>query len=201
MLVGHSSGAHLCMMAVLELMHEEVAHMTQVGRHLLGQTGASGESIRFDESYFDRGPAGLRDPLEGSSASSGSFCILTDNGNSSNGAPDEIMASNYEVIQGTKPDAEDIRAQFRQMEIGESGIVISKEKTDDGEKDGEEEVEESDDNDSVVTVRQKEGESNPMLGELEWLSRSIKAVVGKLESVMHKKTDGHSWLHSAIQTS
>lgn len=64
-LIGHSSGGHLCMMSALELLNLETPGDPQQSR------------IKFDESYFNNKPR--TETLDDSSGSSASFCVVNDN--------------------------------------------------------------------------------------------------------------------------
>ena len=74
MLVGHSAGAHLCTMALLELLHEQRLH---TGPFPPNTTG-----MLFHESHYGR-LSSARDTLGDSSGSSESFAVVSENGNDS----------------------------------------------------------------------------------------------------------------------
>lgn len=75
MLIGHSAGAHLGAMALLELLHDQRTHSTP---------HSAATSMHFHHSHYGRVPSDpgsqLRDPLEESSGSSESFAVVSENG-------------------------------------------------------------------------------------------------------------------------
>ncbi|XP_060067016.1 uncharacterized protein LOC132547270 [Ylistrum balloti] len=93
MLVGHSDGAHLCMMAVLELLHDELLQEGISQSQLMLQ-----ESLRFQDSHFDGSKRSRIDTLDESSGSSGSFCVLNDNGDKGGPLDPSGATSMYEMI-------------------------------------------------------------------------------------------------------
>ncbi|XP_033737399.1 isoprenylcysteine alpha-carbonyl methylesterase ICME-like [Pecten maximus] len=101
MLVGHSAGAHLCMMTVLELLHDELVQGSNSQSQLLLQ-----ESLRFQDSHFDSNKRSRIDTLDESSGSSGSFCVLNDNGDKGGPLESGGATSMYEMIS-VKSDQDD----------------------------------------------------------------------------------------------
>lgn len=200
MLVGHSAGAHLGAMAILELLHDQRAH---------GAPHPTAASMHFHDSHYGR----LRDPLEESSGSSESFAVVSDNGNNGEGGVermdsnasslDATLASMVEVSHGdVSPEPkqtdsageDDERGSAPKSETGAEaepvwagegqgagrrgkGEGTKPSVQGAGDADGEEEsCEEEDDNDSVVTVRPKDIERHATLVDL---CSTIKAFVGK----------------------
>ncbi|XP_021346751.1 uncharacterized protein LOC110446102 isoform X2 [Mizuhopecten yessoensis] len=93
MLVGHSAGAHLSMMAVLELLHDELIQGGTTQSQLMLQ-----ESLRFQDTHFDGNKRSRIDTLDESSGSSGSFCVLNDNGERGGPLESSGATSMYEMI-------------------------------------------------------------------------------------------------------
>lgn len=116
MLVGHSAGAHLCMMTVLELLHDELMQggSTSQSRQMLQ------ESLRFQDSHFDGNKRSRIDTLDESSGSSGSFCVLNDNGDKGGPLDSSGATSMFEMIS-VKSD-QDGNVTSSEQGAGEAGI-------------------------------------------------------------------------------
>ncbi|KAL8588926.1 hypothetical protein ACOMHN_012964 [Nucella lapillus] len=211
MLVGHSSGAHLCSMTLLELLHDQQLHVGPFPPEVVDAA-----SMLFHESHYGRqlsqnSGRGGRDPLEDSSGSSESFAVVSENGNnggregevsSMEGSMSGAMSSMVEVSHS------DISPQLSQKQSPPASVVSKlsaesgdteetsplQEKEDQGSGDNprkvpsgeggeveEESGDEEDDNDSVVTVRPKDIDRHATLIDL---AQSIKAFVG-LAGVYH----------------
>ncbi|KAK3760542.1 hypothetical protein RRG08_022826 [Elysia crispata] len=83
-LMGHSSGAHLAAMSILELLHDERTSIKSSFRFRPPMGGIDGEEgpLAFAESHYGRMSAldRARDGLGDSSGSSESFAVVSDNG-------------------------------------------------------------------------------------------------------------------------
>lgn len=180
-LIGHSSGAHLCMMSVLELLNIEIPGEPQQSR------------IRFDESYFNNKPRS--DTLDDSSGSSASFCVVNDNADKP-----PTVASVATETRGTLPSLTEstvgtsISASMMEViksEITDQSNEGNEDKGDNSDKhssgDGEdikkdEKKDESDVKPAVHEVENRDDVARPK--ELEThatltdLSKSIKVVIG-----------------------
>ena len=184
-LIGHSSGAHLCVMSVLELLNIEIPGEPYQSR------------IRFDESYFNNKPRS--DTLDDSSGSSASFCVVNDNLDKSTAvasvftetkdvlpslsdstASTSISASTFEMIKSEDTE-ENIHGSSEKGEIseymgkGDNSGIGSKgvEKKDDIEVKSAGQKQAAESNDDVA--RPKELETHATLTDL---IKSIKVVVG-----------------------
>lgn len=183
-MIGHSAGAHLCAMALIELL-------LQSEGSLLGSVQspfAFGDSIHFTDTHFDgrNGHSKLdstQSGLERSSASSASFCVLNDNGeqanNNSNNHDNSTTASTFEIVSDKDEDFPNLDASGGEMEGLEAQDLTESTVT---EPDSTEHVlrkqeseEDISEDDSIVTVKQKEMEHSALRVELV---RSIRAVVG-----------------------
>ncbi|XP_076444667.1 uncharacterized protein LOC143282784 [Babylonia areolata] len=208
MLIGHSSGAHLCSMTLLELLHDQQLH---VGPFPPEVTEAA--SMLFHESHYGRqfshnSGHGGKDPLEDSSGSSESFAVVSENGNSNKEGEASGMDSSMAgtLTSMVEVSHSDITPELEQMQSSTAAVKHSAEKGDSVESklemqdqgsgggdhgvkvhsqevgEAEEESgEEDDDNDSVVTVRPKDIERHSTLIDM---AHSIKAFVG-LAGVYH----------------
>lgn len=200
MLVGHSAGAHLGTMAILELLHDQCAH---------GALHPTQTSImQFHDSYYHvpsdpSNQAG--DALEESSGSSESFAVVSENGNgegrmdnNASSLDSSTLVSMVEVSQGdmtvsmeqSSSVIEEITEGDLATKSQEESDTLEKEKGGEGcvtnkgvgNADVEEDsCEDEDDNDSVVTVRPKDIERHATLVDLY---SSVKAFVG-LAGVYH----------------
>ncbi|KAL3877635.1 hypothetical protein ACJMK2_035315 [Sinanodonta woodiana] len=175
MLVGHSSGAHLCAMTVLELLHDELV-----------QTGSSqkepvlARSIRFEEQHFtgrhasgDNSRQEKLDTLEVSSASSGSFCVVNDTDEKGAASTDFNNAASMFEVLNLQNNGEHEAVEVDTTAGGE--LLKSDGCSEEGNEEQEREEEEDDDNDSVVTVQRKGSDPPPTLTDL---CKCIKAVIG-----------------------
>lgn len=184
MMIGHSAGAHLCAMALIELL-------LQSEGNLMGSDHspfAFGDSIHFTDKHFDgKSDQGKLDSaqsrLERSSASSASFCVLNDNGeqgnNNSNNHDNSTITSTFEMVSSKDEDFPNMDASCGGMEGLESlnlteSTVTEPDSTEHilRKQESEEDISEDD---SIVTVKQKDMEHSAALVELV---KSIKAVVG-----------------------
>ncbi|XP_029646891.1 uncharacterized protein LOC115220853 [Octopus sinensis] len=151
-LIGHSCGAHLCVMAILELLHGELR---------LGRQGIS----PLDDSSTDTTSQPETRPLalgaaneeDQDSASTETFSTPSQSKN--------VNEMNHEPMDIDTPESEDDVS-------GSSVAGFRKTATHFLDMEGDEEAS---DNDSVVTVRPKEFDSGPSLHDM---CKSIKAVVG-----------------------
>lgn len=89
--MGHSAGAHLCAMAILEMLHDECTSIQQsfrfqpVDKHL--------DELNFAESYYGN-PFIKERGLDDSSGSSESFAVVSEHGSSGdNGASLKLDSS------------------------------------------------------------------------------------------------------------
>ena len=190
MLIGHSSGAHLCIMAILELLHDDIlsAEHLPISESVVPQ-------IHFEESHYKREESNGQSGLDGSSGSSGSFCVLNDNGDKKDSLEASNTSSTYEVLK--KPDPQvmeesvaagyvkpmlDMDSEKGETELVESdklGEITESKQSAEDLKDGRnvQESEEEDvgsEHDSVITVR-----SNDRQRTLVDIGKSVKAVIGK----------------------
>ncbi|KAK7112491.1 uncharacterized protein [Littorina saxatilis] len=203
MMIGHSSGAHLCTMALLEMLHDQRLHISPFPPDVSAAAGMLFHESHYGRLLSDPGRGGARDPLEDSSGSSESFAVVSENGNgngesqatsmlSSVGSTSSSMVevsredtlpevsppppSTQQTVSQTEESA-DAHTQQGEGEVragGDGSEPVKQSRQDSGE--GEEDSgEEEDDNDSIVTVRPKEIERHATLIEL---ARSIKAFVG-----------------------
>ncbi|XP_041364551.1 probable isoprenylcysteine alpha-carbonyl methylesterase ICME [Gigantopelta aegis] len=85
-LIGHSAGAHLCAMSILELLHDERVHKSGKGRHL-----------QFDDQHYD-GVNSNHNQAD-SSASSDSFAVVGENGDGQN-LEGSNSGSMFEILNG-----------------------------------------------------------------------------------------------------
>ena len=96
MLIGHSSGAHLCMMSLLELLHDQLLQVTD---ELPAFTFHQG--LQFQDQHFEGATAESRSrthQFDESSGSSGSFCVLNDNGEKVPSLESTTTSSMFEVL-------------------------------------------------------------------------------------------------------
>lgn len=210
MLIGHSAGAHLSAMAVLELLHEQL---------ILGEAGPSQynfqSGIHFEESHFEASLEGRSrtDTLDESSGSSGSFTVLNENGEKTAAQSSVTSASTFEVLSGTDGNEASLNSMEKQSEkmeesawteVGSGDMKESVEMTHDQSEviDKKEEKEEEDKSDNK-TRRHSGGGGSKDTGEsdedddddsivtvkhkdidsqpsLLELGKSVKAVIGKL---------------------
>lgn len=190
MMIGHSSGAHLCAMTMLELFHDQLSQASTEELPPL-----SPNILHFRERHFaDRQLSNLstnsakpanNDVMQSSTES---FQIINGaNGNSINdtqggrtdGNGSSLTASQFEVLETRKSETELSEGSLLESEIQEltrseiSGIRYR------GKQPGE--VSDDDSGDSVITVRQGSGEvpliagDNPTMAELR---KSLRAIVG-----------------------
>lgn len=189
-LLGHSSGAHLCALTMLELFHDEILPSNETGNQ-------SPSSLQFRERHFT-GNSDNDDKQ--SSGSSESFQVL--NGQNSNGfqtndsSKTSLSASQFVVLETQKSETEMSEGSLLESEIKEltqseiSGVRyrgISQDVSLEGAsggKTGEINAGESDDSDSVITLKGEEEELLPTLTvtqpPLIELRKSVKAVVGEI---------------------
>ncbi|CAG2192096.1 PCME [Mytilus edulis] len=185
-LIGHSSGAHLCVMSVLELLSLEIPGESQQSR------------IRFDESYFNNKPRS--DTLDDSSGSSASFCVVNDNQEKSVVAPvstetkdtmpslpestegTSLSTSTFEMVKSEEADPEsqetDDNTVEKSVEKGDNSQTmasgdINKEETELKPTSHTQDLETINSNDEIA--RPKELEPHATLTDL---SKSIKVVIG-----------------------
>lgn len=209
LLLGHSSGAHLCTMTMLQLLRDELhtstAHLQPI----------SSSSLYFTERHFDdlqpfacTGVVDSNDDRH-SSGSSGSFQILNGHDNdvqNDAGVKTDSMslsASHFEVLEtkksetemsedsmlesdipdltqseisgvryrGTNPDTTESAPYVEVATGGERGDVTG---------DGSEE----EDNGSVITVKEGEEDTLPILTVTQpsatQLRKSVRAIIGKI---------------------
>ncbi|KAK7493345.1 hypothetical protein BaRGS_00015471 [Batillaria attramentaria] len=165
MLVGHSAGAHLGAMAILELLHDQRAH---------GASHPVHASMHFHDSHYGRMSsdpgAHTRDSLGESSGSSESFAVVSENGNGQDGV--ERMDSNASSLDSTLASMVEVSQGDVSLELKQTGPDFeASTQGPDPEPQGSQE----DDNDSVVTVRPKDIERHATLVDL---CSTIKAFVG-----------------------
>lgn len=200
MLVGHSSGAHLCALSMLELLHDGLSHSR--AENLLPIT-VSG--IQFCERHFEYTRNGNQDNDDHhSTGSSGSFFVI--NGQNDNGGQASVQSGSpvltSEIVQAQKSETElsegsMLESELRELTQSGTGAMrytgtASKRQEDDPEPlesssvFKEENVagntDESDDENSVVTVKHTDAgdftavfDNQPTRTEL---CRSLKAFVG-----------------------
>lgn len=190
MLMGHSSGAHLCIMAILELLHDDILN----AEHLPISESVAPQ-IHFEESHYRREESNGHG-LDGSSGSSGSFCVLNDNGEKKDSLEVSNTSSTYEMLKKPEADVmeESVAAGYvkpmmdsdsEKVEVGQGEsakqreLSESKPSTEDSNDDKRiaesEEEEVGSEHDSVITVR-----SNDRQRTLVDIGKSVKAVIGKL---------------------
>ena len=102
-MVGHSAGAHLCIMAALELLHDELMQPPEASSQL--------ESLRikFEESHFNGSQKRDNNALlEQSSGSTSSFVVLNDNGEKANGSNNGNNASTFDMLDNGAEGVSDI---------------------------------------------------------------------------------------------
>lgn len=194
MLIGHSSGAHLCIMAILELLHDDILNAED-----LPISESVAPQIHFEESHYKREESNGHN-LDGSSGSSGSFCVLNDNGEKKDSLEASNTSSTYEMLKKPEADVmeESVAAGYvkpmmdsdiEKVEVGQGEsakqreLSESKPSTEDSNverKPAESEEEEvGSEHDSVITVR-----SNDRQRTLVDIGKSVKAVIG-LAGVYH----------------
>ena len=188
MLVGHSSGAHLCIMAILELLHDDIlsAEHLPISESVVPQ-------IHFEESHYKREESNGQSGLDGSSGSSGSFCVL-DNGDKKDSLEASNTSSTYEVLKKPDPqvmeesvaagyvkpmlDTDSEKGETELVESDKLGEITESKQSAEDLKDGRnvQELEEDvgSEHDSVITVR-----SNDRQRTLVDIGKSVKAVIGK----------------------
>nr|XP_022318838.1 probable isoprenylcysteine alpha-carbonyl methylesterase ICME isoform X1 [Crassostrea virginica] len=188
MLIGHSSGAHLCIMAILELLHDDIlsAEHLPISESVVPQ-------IHFEESHYKREESNGQSGLDGSSGSSGSFCVL-DNGDKKDSLEASNTSSTYEVLKKPDPqvmeesvaagyvkpmlDTDSEKGETELVESDKLGEITESKQSAEDLKDGRnvQESEEEDvgsEHDSVITVR-----SNDRQRTLVDIGKSVKAVIG-----------------------
>lgn len=190
MLIGHSSGAHLCIMAILELLHDDILNAED-----LPISESVAPQIHFEESHYKREESNGHN-LDGSSGSSGSFCVLNDNGEKKDSLEASNTSSTYEMLKKPEADVmeESVAAGYvkpmmdsdiEKVEVGQGEsakhgeLSESKPSTEDSNVERRpaesEEEEVGSEHDSVITVR-----SNDRQRTLVDIGKSVKAVIGKL---------------------
>ncbi|XP_053393021.1 uncharacterized protein LOC123564406 isoform X2 [Mercenaria mercenaria] len=200
-LLGHSSGAHLSTMTMLELFRNELPPTNETG----SQSTSPG-SLQFRERHFT-GNSDNEDRQ--SSGSSGSFQVL--DGQNGNGVQSNdtdkmsLSTSRFEVLETQKSETEMSEGSMLESEIQDltqseiSGIRYRGTSPDtsqsapyvEGATGGDKSEmtdERSEDDNSVVTVGQGEGELIPSLTVTEpsmtELRKSVRAIIG-LAGVYH----------------
>ncbi|XP_061175072.1 uncharacterized protein LOC133184178 isoform X2 [Saccostrea echinata] len=198
MMIGHSSGAHLCIMAILELLHDEILNAESMPPHepVVPQ-------IHFEESHYRKEDTNGQNGLDGSSGSSGSFCVLNENGDKKDGLEASNTSSTFEVLSEPETGAmeESVAAGYVQPEVetesekpevdasesDKQGVeqLESKESKEETEEDTDRKHEDSEeedagsDKDSVITVRSSDRQRS-----LIEIGKSVKAIIG-LAGVYH----------------
>lgn len=193
-LMGHSAGAHLAVMAVLELLHDEWVHGIRI-------EPPPSDSMELDEQYFD-GSNGENDTKPASSeGSSASFDVLNGNSNGDakgNGVSVEGSSSSF-VLLGQEESGRSQRELGRidsetsdSIEVldvenltesdSEEWRISSGERTpgdseEDGEEDEEDDMSNKDEEDSVITVRPRVIDRQPTLMDL---GKCVRGIIGKL---------------------
>lgn len=191
MLIGHSSGAHLSIMAVLELLHDDILN---AGDMAIPEPVVP--QIHFEESHYRKEEANGQHGLEGSSGSSGSFCVLNENGDKKDGLEASNTSSTFEMLSvDTSLMEESVAAGYVKPEVDtnsekitvdhpesvEQEVDQSGDKQAGGDTNGKrkhadsEEEDAGSEQDSVITVR-----SNDKQRTLVDIGKSIKAVIGML---------------------
>lgn len=177
MLIGHSSGAHLSSMAILELLHDERIQIQPF----------KGRQLQFDDQHYtgsnNNSNGEEQEGQEGSSGSSESFALLSDNGDQQTNDINNSATSTFEVLNGQQAGKESTMASSESRPSDDSMDVMASPTEEGAEQVGvaeggggeEEEEEDSGDDDSVVTVRPKDIERHATLVDL---CKSVKAFVG-----------------------
>ncbi|XP_046360628.1 isoprenylcysteine alpha-carbonyl methylesterase ICME-like [Haliotis rufescens] len=177
MLIGHSSGAHLSSMAILELLHDERIQIQPF----------KGRQLQFDDQHYtgsnNNSNGEEQEGQEGSSGSSESFALLSDNGDQHTNDINNSATSTFEVLNGQQAGKESTMASSESRPSDDSMDVMASPTEEGAEQVGvaeggggeEEEEEDSGDDDSVVTVRPKDIERHATLVDL---CKSVKAFVG-----------------------
>ena len=155
MLVGHSAGAHLSVMAVLELLHDQL----MVGREDFPrriEENMDNNAFHFEDRHY----AVMSQPFEGKKdiEVADSFCIV----NSVN-----VNEMGHEPMDVDTPESDNGQGigHIAATEAQSSQIPMEAEGEDD-----------CSDNDSVVTVRPKDSDTGPSLSDM---CKSIKAIIGE----------------------
>lgn len=177
-------------MAILELLHDDILN----AEHLPISESVAPQ-IHFEESHYRREESNGHG-LDGSSGSSGSFCVLNDNGEKKDSLEASNTSSTYEMLKKPEADVmeESVAAGYvkpmmdsdsEKVEVGQGEsakqreLSESKPSTEDSNDDKRiaesEEEEVGSEHDSVITVR-----SNDRQRTLVDIGKSVKAVIGKL---------------------
>lgn len=176
-LIGHSSGAHLCLMSVIELLNLETPGEPQQSR------------IKFDESYFNNKPR--TETLDDSSGSSASFCVVNDKSmdesESKSEQPDSlptvsldtvdssISTSAFEVIKSENNDMESLKTDDeKSVQKTEQQISVEDVKDETEVKRQARDIDDLIGNSGIARPKELEGQVS-----FNDLSKSIKVVIGR----------------------
>lgn len=195
MLVGHSAGAHLCALTMLELLRDDLGLSTE---NLLPLNICG---LQFTERYFDFSRNGNSEEDRHSTGSSGSFYVINGGQNENNGQASVQTGSpvltaelvTTQISDTALSEGSMLESELRELarsssgELQYTGTAVSGEQGETGKsysssRPGQDDDDEDDDN-SVVTLKQNDGgevqavfDTQPTRTEL---SRSLKAVVGR----------------------
>ncbi|KAH3869565.1 uncharacterized protein LOC127868053 [Dreissena polymorpha] len=211
LLMGHSSGAHICAMTILDLLHDQASEGESA--QLQGSTSAGPEML-FIEKHFngssDNKDNGSSDNKDNGSSDKGSktslepsasyllldsqLSINSDLGD--NDRPSSLSSSGkFEMLEKSTSDASMLESEIRALTQAEGGSIMYEGRSQEGvENAGVSNIQitetmvasetEEDDNDSVITVTYLEGQlESPNLADAE-LASCIKAFIG-LAGVYH----------------
>ncbi|KAK6187961.1 hypothetical protein SNE40_005877 [Patella caerulea] len=198
LLIGHSAGAHLCAMAILELLHDE---------RVSGYPYTTQQSIRFDDTHYN----GEGNNNDGSSGSSESFAVVSENGDQGAGLDSSMASGAFELLKAQpeesletvsssdeKENETEMSSEVKESESSESpseettALGSSRSENESVIEIDDDEEDDSGDNDSVVTVRPKDIERHPTLIDL---CKSIKGFIG-IAGVYHIRDH---YLHEATR--
>lgn len=204
-LMGHSAGAHLAAMAILELLHDERTSIKSsfLFRPPMAGLDGRGNPLAFEESHYGRMSAldRARDGLGDSSGSSESFAVVSENGalgesaassvleasttsegfvSMDSGAEKEGQVSDVSDHEVNEPEQEQEGQSPAQdgSQAGQQGNNNQSQSESHSGSLGDDEVEpeeDSGDNDSVITVRPKDIDRHTTLVDL---CKSVKAFIG-----------------------
>ncbi|XP_059170082.1 uncharacterized protein LOC131951731 isoform X2 [Physella acuta] len=193
-LLGHSAGAHLSMMAILELLHDE--RLSVQPSFKFTPAGGPLELLDFADSHYnvlDR----RREGLEDSSGSSESFAVVSENGSSLEQSTVADSGSNHfsnssqektrfetekscvrlETDSSAGGDAECLleKSQAAEAVAEDEAVNVEARSRSHSGSQGDDEDDESGDNDSVITVRPKDIDRHATLVDM---CKAVKAFIG-----------------------